>query len=220
MQPAKYLILNSSRTDEICAPLHRENTDSTPCGDCPQRSLLSASNQPALSDRRSQPAHHHPFSPPQPASPIHPPPPPPPHPPPFFLGTTILSGPPSSPTSVPIPPSLESTSLFDPLSDLLLAYPIHSFSLTIILLTILLRTTLTLPAVFWQRDRVLRAKRLVEPEMRRINGDLARSLIGEMKRAGKPYHEYRAELKRQVRSACPSPLCSSLSTRICPCLPS
>ena len=146
--------------------------------------------------------------------------PPPRHLHPFFLGTTILSGPPSSPTSVPIPPSLESTSLFDPLSDLLLAYPIHSFSLTIILLTILLRTTLTLPAVFWQRDRVLRAKRLVEPEMRRINGDLARSLIGEMKRAGKPYHEYRAELKRQVRSACPSPLCSSLSTRICPCLPS
>ncbi len=54
--------------------------------------------------------------------------------------------------SLPTIPTL--TSLLSPLSDLFLSYPIlSSYSLTIIALTIFLRTCITLPANLWARKR-------------------------------------------------------------------
>lgn len=113
-----------------------------------------------------------------------------------ILSTTILTGPPSDPSSVEIVEP--ETSIFYPLSQFLLDHPIHSFSLTIILITLVLRTTLTLPTVFWARNRLRRATKLVEPEMRRLNEELAPRVAGESKRKGLDYDGYRAELKRQV----------------------
>ena len=106
---------------------------------------------------------------------------------PFLLSTAVLSNSPDDPTS-----------LFTPLSQLLLDHPIHSFGLTIILVTLFLRTTISLPAVFWQRNRLKKARQIVEPEMRRLNKDLAPRLAIECRRRGMNYEAYYGELKAQV----------------------
>ena len=113
--------------------------------------------------------------------------------PPFLLGTTILTSSPENPSS-----------LFDPLSRLLLDHSIHSFGLTIILVTLLLRTTISLPAVFWQRNRLKKSREMVEPEMRRLNKDLAPRLAVECRRRGMTYEAYYEELKAQVSFFYPS----------------
>lgn len=119
---------------------------------------------------------------------------------PFLLSTTSLT--PADPTSIIL--SAEPDSIFSPLSHFLLDHPIYSYGATIVFITIVLRTAFSLPAVFWARNRALRAKSIVLPEMKKINRELAIKLVPECRRKNLGYDVYRAELKRQVsRGACP-----------------
>ncbi|OCF33263.1 hypothetical protein I316_05004 [Kwoniella heveanensis BCC8398] len=92
--------------------------------------------------------------------------------------------------------------LIDPLSSFLLSMP-HPFGYgaTIIALTLLVRTVFTLPISLWQRERALKARRLVDPKMKVINEQLAKSLAGESRKKGLTYDQYLLELRRQLAKA-------------------
>ena len=87
--------------------------------------------------------------------------------------------------------------ILDTLSLHLLDSP-FSAGATIILLTILVRGGITFPVSIWQRRRAWRTREKVQPEMKRLNEELARTLARDMRREGKSWDEYKRELKSQV----------------------
>ncbi|KAK8865768.1 hypothetical protein IAR55_000915 [Kwoniella newhampshirensis] len=109
---------------------------------------------------------------------------------------------PSVPADDPVPVSSFLDPIVNPLSDLLLNIP-HplGYGTTIILLTLIVRTTFTLPISIWQRKRALRAQRLVQPELKAINERLAISLKEECRKKGASYNQYLTELRRQLAIA-------------------
>jgi membrane protein insertase Oxa1/YidC/SpoIIIJ len=94
--------------------------------------------------------------------------------------------------TLPSLPSLTS------LSELLLTHPFPTYTGTIVLLTLGVRTVFTLPATIWARRRMQRMREIVRPEMQRINERLAVEVARDSKRKGLGYDEYKKELKRQV----------------------
>ncbi|WVQ97178.1 hypothetical protein IAU59_004288 [Kwoniella sp. CBS 9459] len=92
--------------------------------------------------------------------------------------------------------------IIDPLASFLLSLP-HPFGYgaTIIILTLLVRTVFTLPISLWQRKRALKARRLVDPKMKIINEQLAKSLVAESRKKGLTYDQYILELRRQLAKA-------------------
>ena len=107
-------------------------------------------------------------------------------------------------SSAPLPPLLAASFLTDlspveTLSHLLISF---SDSLgagpSIILLTLLLRSWITLPVTFWQRARIRRAALHVAPEMTAINKRLAVDVMRDCRKRGVDYEGYKKELKAQV----------------------
>ena len=152
-----------------------------------QSSIYTVQYTQSWSFRRIHPRHksHSPFTP-------------------AYLSTaTILTGPPSDPLSTLLPTE-ETTSLLHPLSNLLLDHPIYSYSLTIIILSLILRSAIGIPSLLWQRSRIRRTRQLVEPEMKRMNEELSLRLLVESRKKAlwdnkfKAYEFYRIELKKQV----------------------
>lgn len=92
-------------------------------------------------------------------------------------------------------PSLPSLTSF---SELLLTHPFPTYTGTIILLTLGVRTVFTLPATIWARHRMQRMREIVRPEMQRINERLAVEVARESKKKGLGYDDYKKELKKQV----------------------
>ncbi|GHJ86047.1 hypothetical protein NliqN6_2449 [Naganishia liquefaciens] len=97
--------------------------------------------------------------------------------------------------ALPALPSLTS------LSELLLAHPLPTYTSTIVLLTLGVRTAFTLPATVWARQRMQRMRELVRPEMQRVNDRLAVEVARESKRKRLGYDEYKKELKKQLATA-------------------
>lgn len=102
-------------------------------------------------------------------------------------------------------------SILDPLVSVLLSSPL-SAGTTIILLTIVFRSAVTLPATLWQRRRMKRTREIIQPAMKLVNDRLARSLVGESRRKGLSYEEYKKELKRQVSPLWSNGLASNCSS--------
>ena len=101
-------------------------------------------------------------------------------------------------------PLVESTitSSFSPItyvSELLLASPLPSYGLTIIVLALLLRSTITLPVTLWQRRRYARLKELAEPQVQQFNQKIATELVGECRRRGLSHEAYRSMVKEKVK---------------------
>ncbi|KAK6905590.1 hypothetical protein I203_106420 [Kwoniella mangroviensis CBS 8507] len=92
--------------------------------------------------------------------------------------------------------------VIDPLSSLLLEinHP-FGYGISIICITLLVRTIFTLPVSLWQRKRALKTKQIVEPELKIINERLAKSIARDYRKAGKGYKEYLLEVRRQVAKA-------------------
>jgi hypothetical protein len=85
------------------------------------------------------------------------------------------------------------------LADILIAHPIVSYGTTIVLLTLTLRTAITLPMALWSRARLKRIRTIVQPEMKLLNEKLAVEVMKDCRKRGLGYEDYRAELKKQVR---------------------
>jgi membrane protein insertase Oxa1/YidC/SpoIIIJ len=90
------------------------------------------------------------------------------------------------------------TSILDPLANLLLASPLPAW-VTIIALTLCVRTGITLPVTLWQRRRMLREAQEVRPRMKEINEKLAVVVARESREKGLGYEEYKKNLKARVR---------------------
>lgn len=89
-------------------------------------------------------------------------------------------------------------------SDAILALPDHlplhpSYATSIILLTLALRCSITLPTTIWQRKRVKRAQTEVIPRVRAYMQEAKYELRAQFRRAGKDYEEYTKELNTRVR---------------------
>ncbi|WWC58520.1 uncharacterized protein I303_101063 [Kwoniella dejecticola CBS 10117] len=89
-----------------------------------------------------------------------------------------------------------------PLSDGLMDIP-HpwGYGVSIIFLTLVVRSVFTLPISLWQRKRSLRVKNLVQPELKVINERLAQSVMIDCRKRGVGYEQYTLELRRQVEKA-------------------
>ncbi|KAJ9107359.1 hypothetical protein QFC21_000809 [Naganishia friedmannii] len=94
--------------------------------------------------------------------------------------------------TLPAVPSLTS------LSEILLAHPFPTYTATIVLLTVLVRSVFTLPATLWSRRRMKKMREIVRPEMQRVNERLAVQVMQECRKKGFGYDEYKKELKRQL----------------------
>ncbi|TXT08673.1 hypothetical protein VHUM_02801 [Vanrija humicola] len=95
----------------------------------------------------------------------------------------------------------EAAAAFPPvqfLSDLLLAVPTPSYGLSIIVLTLLLRFGVTTPMTLWQRKRNRRNLDIIVPQMKEINDRLAVQLVGDARREGLSYDDYRKRLKKAL----------------------
>jgi hypothetical protein len=111
-------------------------------------------------------------------------------------GSLLLSsdGLPGAIKSPPFEPSI-----LDPLAQALISLPLPS-GVTIILLTLILRSCFTLPVTLWQRRRLIRNATEVMPRMQEINNRLAGVVAKECRKKGMSYEAYQKELKRQVSS--------------------
>ena len=91
--------------------------------------------------------------------------------------------------------------VIQPLAEVLLASPLPSFGLTIMIATFLLRAGITLPVTIWQRKRMMLDKNIVETMVtayvRQIAGPIARRTRAE----GHGDKEFKQEMKKRVRSA-------------------
>lgn len=113
--------------------------------------------------------------------------------------------------TLPAIPSLTS------LSEILLAHPLPTYTATIVLLTVLVRSVFTLPATLWSRHRMKKMREIVRPEMQRVNERLAVQVMQECRKKGLGYDEYKKELKRQVRVfPCSSTECQSVDKSTLP----
>ncbi|WVW82179.1 hypothetical protein I302_104185 [Kwoniella bestiolae CBS 10118] len=92
--------------------------------------------------------------------------------------------------------------IIDPLSNFLLEinHPL-GYGVSIICITLLVRTVFTLPVSLWQRKRALKTKQIVEPELKIVNERLAKFIAREYRQQGKGYKEYLLEVRRQVAKA-------------------
>jgi hypothetical protein len=72
------------------------------------------------------------------------------------------------------------------------------YALSIVLMTIALRSSITMPLTVWQRRRVRRVQEKVVPAAKKWMAVARYNLRTEFRRAGKGYEEYVAELNKQV----------------------
>ncbi|WWC86132.1 uncharacterized protein L201_001003 [Kwoniella dendrophila CBS 6074] len=92
--------------------------------------------------------------------------------------------------------------IVNPLSQTLIdiQHP-FGYGISIIILTLLVRTTFTLPISIWQRKRILKQKILVEPELKLKNEFIAKNVAKDFRKMGKSYDEYLLEVRKQVAKA-------------------
>lgn len=87
-------------------------------------------------------------------------------------------------------------------SDAFLALPPAlggiSYAATIVIMTIALRSTITLPMIAWQRRRVRRVQELVVPAAKEWMSSAKYALRAEYRKANKGYDQYVAALNVQV----------------------
>ncbi|KAL9936894.1 hypothetical protein V8E36_004129 [Tilletia maclaganii] len=99
----------------------------------------------------------------------------------------------------------------------LAAYPI---STTLVLLTITLRTAVTLPAALWQRARTRRMATEVVPVWEQMKKELPLQVRARSRRAGKSYEEFNveleAEMKKSLRDLLRKHKCTPLPTMLVP----
>lgn len=88
--------------------------------------------------------------------------------------------------------------LLDPCVSFLLSHPMPTYSSTIILLTLLLRSTITLPTALWARSRMRTFREQVIPRMKKENDRFAVEVARESRRTGKSYEEYKKVLKARL----------------------
>ncbi|WVO13188.1 hypothetical protein L204_100800 [Cryptococcus depauperatus] len=123
------------------------------------------------------------------------------------ISSTVVHEPDINPATLdtPIPDDLlQPASTFldpyiHPLSDLLISLP-HplGYGVSIIVITLVVRTVFTLPVSLWQKRRAKRMQDLVAPQISATNERLARSLADDYRRKGLGYTEYLLELRRQM----------------------
>lgn len=96
-----------------------------------------------------------------------------------------------------------SSQLLGASSDAFLALPQAlggvSYATSIVLLTVALRCTVTLPMIVWQRRRIRRVQELVVPAAKAWLADARYALRAEYRRAGKGYEQYVTALNLMVR---------------------
>ncbi|KAE8255784.1 hypothetical protein A4X13_0g2909 [Tilletia indica] len=111
-----------------------------------------------------------------------------------------------------IPPTI-APYLPSPLSS----YPI---SCSLILITLTLRSTITLPVALWQRARTRRMARDVYPIWEQMKKELPLQVRDKCRRAGKSYDEFRVELevemKKSLRTLLRKHRCTPLPTMLIP----
>lgn len=88
-------------------------------------------------------------------------------------------------------------------SDAFLTLPEHlplhpSYATSIVLLTLALRCSITLPMTVWQRKRVKRVQTEVIPRVKEYMEKAKFELRAEFRKAGKDYDEYAKELNKRV----------------------
>lgn len=86
-------------------------------------------------------------------------------------------------------------------SDAFLALPDHlpfhpSYATSIVLLTLALRCSITLPLTVWQRKRVKRVQEEVIPRVKSYMEEAKYELRAQFRRAGKDYTDYTKELNK------------------------
>lgn len=86
-------------------------------------------------------------------------------------------------------------------TEALINIPTPSYILSIFMLAYLLRSTLTFPLQVWQRKRVERLQRLVNPQFKPLNDKIAVNTMVEAKREGWGYDRYVATVKKRVSTA-------------------
>ena len=104
--------------------------------------------------------------------------------------------------------STTATGLLQPYWDLIhaisegfLALPsaLHlSYATSIVLVTLILRSSITLPLTFWQRRRVRRIGEKVVPELKSWMSRAKYTLRAEYRKKNMPYDAYVKELNRRV----------------------
>lgn len=73
-----------------------------------------------------------------------------------------------------------------------------SYAATIVLVTLLLRSSITLPMIAWQRRRVRRVQELVVPAAKQWMSTAKYALRAEFRKSNKSYEEYVATLNARV----------------------
>lgn len=127
----------------------------------------------------------------------------------FSTSTARLEASSSSSTSTILPESISNliTPLAPYLHDLPSTLHLSVFetsypqAISILILTFLLRSTITLPISIWSRSRTRRMVELLLPEWNADKKKLPIQVLKRCRRAGKSYEEYQQELKAEVSSA-------------------
>ncbi|CAD6915672.1 unnamed protein product [Tilletia laevis] len=100
--------------------------------------------------------------------------------------------------------------------------PLASYPITtsLVLLTLTLRSTVTLPVALWQRARSRRMARDVYPIWEQMKKDLPLQVRTKCRRAGKSYEQFRVELQVEMKKALRDLLrkhrCTPLPTMLAP----
>lgn len=74
----------------------------------------------------------------------------------------------------------------------------HAYAISIVLLTVTLRSIVTLPVTLWQRKRTKRMVDHVVPQWQDLKSTLPQMVAKRCRREKKSYEEYEKELKREV----------------------
>lgn len=83
-------------------------------------------------------------------------------------------------------------------TEALIHIPTPSYLVSIFVLAYVLRTALTLPIQFWQRNRIERLQTIVNPQLAALNHDIAMNTVFEAKLQHWPYPKYVETVKRRV----------------------
>lgn len=75
----------------------------------------------------------------------------------------------------------------------------HSYAISVAILTVVVRSCITLPISLWQRARMKRMEEFVAPRWEQIKKDLPVIVAKRSRREKKSYEEYEKELKKEVR---------------------
>ncbi|UZJ51934.1 hypothetical protein CBS101457_001254 [Exobasidium rhododendri] len=76
----------------------------------------------------------------------------------------------------------------------------HNYAISIVLLTVLLRSVITLPVTLWQRRRTQRMIELVVPKWDLLKKSLPESVAKRSRRQGKSYEAYEKELGKELKT--------------------